>query len=91
MLVLSLKAATPVLMLTRQLSRLAPAHEIQATGYALWDDEHNGKEDIGSRNRNLKKWLLPAVAPNSVENPSWVCNRGSGHTVVGQRLVEGLV
>ena len=57
-----------------------PARKIRVTGYLLWDDEHNGRADIGS--------TIRTVAANGYHQP-WRATAWEIHPVVTMETLDG--
>lgn len=57
-----------------------PARKIRVTGYLLWDDEHNGRADVGS--------TIRTVAANGYHQP-WRVTAWEIHPVVKLEAIEG--
>ncbi len=57
-----------------------PARKIRVTGYLLWDDEHNGRADVGS--------TIGTVAANGFHQP-WRATAWEIHPVIKMEALEG--
>ncbi len=57
-----------------------PARKIRVTGYLMWDDEHNGRADIGN--------TIRTVAANGYHQP-WRATAWEIHPVIKMEALEG--
>jgi hypothetical protein len=57
-----------------------PARKIRVTGYLLWDDEHNGKADVGT--------TIRTIGANKYQNP-WRSTAWEIHPVIKIEAVDG--